>query len=277
MRWESRQPSRRNLDGDSAFARLLSGKRVAIVGPSRTTIGSRQGAALDSYDIVVRFNEVCAHLPFAEPMAKDIGTRTDVVYGNQVVFREQILDARPSARARLVTAWRNAGVEYLVCTNNSLSYENTGEPAANCRRADRTVIERIDRSLADLGGAPRFRLVRATSEMLVKWLKGNFGRTGFIAVADLLAFDIRSLYITGMTFYHGGGHIFSRPGDELHPLKNRDGTWAKDGSGLGHDSYLEVEAMKVLLRCYRHKLRVDEALGALLATPPHVDARHVSR
>ena len=115
----------------------------------------------------------------------------------------------------------------------------------------------------------RIRVVHAASRMLNRWLQGHFGRTGFVALADLLTFDVRHLYVTGMTFYHGGGgHLFPQSAEDLHPLKNRDGTWARDRSGLGHDSFLELQAMQVLARCFRHRLTLDEPLQRLLDRGP---------
>jgi Glycosyltransferase family 29 (sialyltransferase) len=233
-------------DADPIFERLLKNKRVAVVGPSLTTIGLGQGRAIDASDLVVRFNDAIEHMPFESSLAHDLGTRADIVYVNPVVLRKQVADARS------VRMHGELRVQYLVCTNNAL----------RCSAADVSQIR------GHLGPAPRLRVLDAASRMLNRWLQGHFGRTGFIAIADLLSYDIGHLYVTGMTFYHGGGHLFPQGANELHPLKNRDGTWARDQSGVGHDSYLELQAMRVLARCFRGRLTLDEPLQRLLDESP---------
>ncbi len=104
----------------------------------------------------------------------------------------------------------------------------------------------------------------SASETLMRWMKGHCGRTGFVAIVDLLHFDIQQLYITGMTFYHGGGHLLSPDSTELHPLKNRDGTWAKDQTGFGHDSFAELDLMKLIVQCFEKRVEVDNVLSELL-------------
>jgi hypothetical protein len=48
-----------------------------------------------------------------------------------------------------------------------------------------------------------------------------------------LSFEISHLHVMGMTFYHGGGHLFPESPGDLHPLKNPT-AHGRDQSGLGH-------------------------------------------
>ena len=122
----------RNLDADPAYERLLKGRRVAVVGSSATTVGTRQRRVIDSYDLVVRFNDAIEHMPFHGSRADDIGTRADIIYSNQEVLRENILNHRGIAPERLVSVCAEVGVKYFVCTNNGLSHTNTGTPSPTC-------------------------------------------------------------------------------------------------------------------------------------------------
>lgn len=252
------------LDPHPAYEQLLKNKSVAIVGPARTMLGKKQGRMIDTYDIVVRLNEVFEHLPVTPSLGDDIGTRVDIIYCNQVILKKNILKQEGVSHEKFIKICDDAGIRYFVCTNNSLSFENTGKPSPSCDKQDKLVISDFKQFLSRHGMKTRFRLVYTASEILKGWLQGNWGRTGFIAVLDLLGFDISRLYVTGMTFYHGGGHLFSSDPIELHPLKNRDGTWARSHTGLGHNSYLELDIMRLLVRCFRPKLEVDEDLLMLL-------------
>jgi hypothetical protein len=219
-----------NGDDDPRYARLVGGKTVAVVGFARTMLGQGRGPYIDGHDLVVRFNDAFV-LPRTPELAADIGTRTDILYCNQVILR----------RAR-AAGFDGAGLEYVVCTNNSLSFT-------------------VD---ADTPSATRFRVVHAASEMLSRWLQGNWARTGLVGILDLLSFDVRRLFITGMTFYHGGGHLLMPESQEMHPRKNRDGTWAQSSSGQGHDSYLELDVMRRLAQEFSGVLETDEALSERL-------------
>lgn len=56
------------------FEKLLQGRRVAVVGNGPQEVGSGNGAKIDSYDIVIRFND----FPETEEFSKDYGSKTDV-------------------------------------------------------------------------------------------------------------------------------------------------------------------------------------------------------
>ena len=220
-------------DDDPDFARLVSGKTVAIVGPARTLIGSGRGHYIDSHDLVVRFNDAFEFLHGADLLA-DAGERTDILYCNPVILKQTL--ARGRARPDLA---------YVVCTNNSLSFV-------------------ADDDVRAAESSTRLRVVYAASAMLSKWLDGNWARTGMIAILDLLSFDVRRAFITGMTLYHGGGHLLAPASRELHPQRNRDGTSSRSPSGQGHDSYLELSVMKDLAREFGSVLEMDETLTALV-------------
>ena len=220
-------------DDDPDFARLVSGKTVAVVGPARTLIGTRRGPDIDAHDLVVRFNDAFDFL-HGDDLLADAGERTDILYCNPVVLKQLLA----GGRAR-------PGLAYVVCTNNSLSFV-------------------ADVDVPPPGSTPPLRVVYAASAMLSKWLDGNWGRTGMIAILDLLSFDVRRLFITGMTFYHGGGHLLVPASRELHPQKNRDGTSSRSPSGQGHDSYLELEVMRDLAREFAPVVEMDQTLTALV-------------
>jgi hypothetical protein len=126
------------------------------------------------------------------------------------------------------------------------------------------VPEEIAALLAREGLETRCRVPYTPSEILHRWLGGNWARTGFIGVFDLLTMPVARLYLTGLTFYHQGGHIAESPANVLHPLKNRDGSWAQTADGVGHNSYLECDIMRALARSFRARLGVDEDLLRVL-------------
>ncbi len=59
---------------EGVFEKLLSGKRVAVVGNGPQEVGRGNGAKIDAYDVVVRFND----FPTDEKFRRDHGAKTDV-------------------------------------------------------------------------------------------------------------------------------------------------------------------------------------------------------
>ncbi|MEN3334307.1 MAG: hypothetical protein V7641_3672 [Blastocatellia bacterium] len=251
-------------DYDVHYDELLKGKTIAIAGPAETLIGTGQGELIDSYDLVVRFNTVIRYLPFPDQLARDIGTRTDLLYANNEVVLDGIVDQRDVSHSKFAALCDQLAMKYIVGTNNDFTCKNSRQ-ARQCI-ADSEAVKRF---LRDQKIKTGFRMLFATSDLMRKWLSGYIGRTGFLAIIDLLAYDISRLYITGMTFYHQGGHLFlADHASELHPLKNHRGELPKDGV-MGHNSYLELELMRILAASLGEKLKFDDRLQKLMED--HVD------
>jgi hypothetical protein len=247
------------LDFDPDYARLLEGKRVIVVGPAETMLGTREGSAIDSFDLVVRFNTAIEYMPFAKDLARDIGARTDILYCNNEVLGDRIVRQQGVTPERFVRACDEVGVQYFVGTNNDFTHGATDgrRPRGSEELAD------FRRFLDDHGVRANCRSLFSTPHVLRRWLRGYIGRTGFIGLVDLLRYDVRLLHVTGMTFYHKGGHLFlENCVGELDPLRNHLGILPEHM--LGHNSYLELQIVKTLGECFAPKLQLDERVRELL-------------
>ncbi|GJQ20946.1 MAG: hypothetical protein HBSIN02_13010 [Bacteroidia bacterium] len=249
-------------NGDPEFSRMLEGKRVVIAGPARTLAGKGLGGLIDSFDLVVRLNESVEWIIGNPAARQDYGSRTDILYCNQSILRRSFLEN--TQHGDLWSLCRSGTLRYIVCTNNSLDFDGQGAPSKTCVRADNDIIHTVQAALRSAGVSTRLRVVRSASEWSMRMLRGHWGRTGFIAIADLLGFPIAHLMVTGMTFYHGGGHILAE-GHGLHPLGNRNGTIAGGPGGSGHNSFLEAEVFRELQATFSGRISVDEALSGIMA------------
>ena len=163
---------------DPDFARFLDGKRVAIVGPAPSIVGSRQHDRIDSFDLVVRVNKA---LPFPEQMKPDIGSRTDILYNC-------LLQEEESGGKIDFDVLAEASVRYVCCP-----FPPIGGFKAN-----------IETFLEQNGGRfPFHHIDTAFYENMAAALQTR-PNTGVAAIVDLLAHDIEALYITGFTFFQGG-------------------------------------------------------------------------
>jgi hypothetical protein len=248
------------IELDTDFGRLLEGKDVVIVGPAETLRGKGQGQMIDAHDLVVRFNTAINYIPFTRELANDIGTRTDILYCNNEVIIKQILFQQGISHEKFRRVCEVAGIKYLVSTNNGFTFPAADEPEPHCR----SEYLAFNLFLRQQGLRLGFRMLHSTSASARTLLGGYTGRTGFLAVLDLLSYDIHRLTITGMTFYHSGGHLFLEDSaSELHPLRDHQGREPPENT-KGHNSYLELELISKLARLYGPKLQLDEYLQTLL-------------
>jgi Glycosyltransferase family 29 (sialyltransferase) len=248
------------IETDDEYANLLAGKRVVVVGPAETLVGGGQGERIDSYDLIVRFNTAIGYMPFSPELAADIGARTDILYLNNEIINDYIIGEQGISHEKFADACKSAAIKYFVGTNNDFDGYEPDDHDPDYY-SEHQIFKRF---LARKRIGARFRALFSTSAAVRKILNGHVGRTGFIAIVDLLCYDISELAVTGMTFYHKGGHLFFNDHvPELHPLKDHLGRNTKVNNSPGHNSYLELDAMKMLAACFGEKLKVDERLQEL--------------
>jgi len=256
------------LELDPAYQQLLQGKNVIVVGPAQTLLGTNQGPMIDAYDLVVRFNTVIEHLPFSEELARDVGARTDILYSNNEVLMDGILGESRIGHEQFVRLANQSGIKWIISTNNSFSYQKAAARTLKCF----TEKEEFQNFIAEKNIRSQFSMQFSLPDLVKKWMNGYAGRTGFLALVDLLRYDLNRLHITGMTFYHSGGHLFLNDSiHNLHPLGNHRGELPQGPEIRGHNSYLELEIMKVLALHFRNKLVMDAELLALLEDGSRVE------
>ncbi len=249
------------LELDADYRQLLQGKNVIVVGPAQTLLGTNQGKMIESYDLVVRFNTVIEYLPFNNELAKDVGVRTDILYSNNDVLMNGILGQERISHEQFARIAHQPEIKWIISTNNDFSYQVADlSPQRDAER------EEFQRFLAETKIEAEFRMLFSLPDLVAKWMNGFVGRTGFLSLVDLLRYDVNRLHVVGMTFYHSGGHLFLKDSiPDLHPLGNHRGELPPNPTIKGHNSYLELELMKVLGRHFRDKLVIDTELQALLA------------
>jgi hypothetical protein len=211
------------------YIEYLRGKRVVIVGPAPTIVGSQQKDLINSFDVVVRLNKA---VPMPETLLADIGTRTDVLYN--------CMNPSEECGGQLnVKDLRKHGVKFLV------------SPYAPIITTDKRYI----RFKTDIYNYLTHNPVDDLSishidpvyfKQLLKIMK--LPNTGVNAILDLLAADISELYITGFTFFKGGYYKEYRRYNEKEVLERMD------KYGL-HDQEKQMIHMKeVLLNDNRVKM-----------------------
>ena len=154
----------------------LKDKKVIIVGPSSYLDGLGMGEFIDSFDIVVRINNI--HDMNNKKLVQDFGKNTDMIYydGSTTSTRLQnYIDCNPLQ---------------IICT-----YPET-EWFFNSRCLN---------NVTQFGQYLNGRIIDDELQTDLKYdLDTNMKtrpNSGLIAIIDLLTFPIKELYITGIDFY----------------------------------------------------------------------------
>jgi hypothetical protein len=222
------RPPARGLDARRRqYAALLEGKRVALVGPSRSVVGSRQGRAIEDHDLVVRLN---FQWPIPSSLVADVGTRMDILYhccnGDVPIAR---LFQPGFERTR------------FVCWQFGIDSHALQDYCAKLGVPDLEISSVFERLLSRMHAFPT---------------------TGTAAVFDLLSHDIERLYVTGMTFFHEPYHDgYLTAGDDAGEEYRRGRSQIV---GI-HDVPAQLDLVREI-RATDPRLNVDARLEEILAS-----------
>jgi hypothetical protein len=160
------------------FREYLKGKSVAIVGPASTMNGTKQGDSIDNYDIVVRFNSA---LPIKEPTKEDVGTKTSILCN--------CLEPNNISGGTIdPVMWYREGVEWMLSPYpNELWYIKENYASFMKKNKDLKV---------ECVNLPFFTKLENS-------LKTR-PNSGLMGITYILSHEIKSMYITGISFGKGG-------------------------------------------------------------------------
>ena len=166
---------------------LISGKKVALVGPAQYMENSNLGKEIDDHDIVVRINRGIESI---DTYSKDIGTKTDVYYSCLIERAQQtgvlnIDDLKNKYKIKHIVAPPESNMK-------GISFETKFHSLV-----DKEKIKNINDIIPVTIVDHQFHTLLAEK---VK-CKPN---TGFMAIYDLLRMNPSSLSIYGFSFYLDG-------------------------------------------------------------------------
>ena len=209
------------------LSELVSGKRVAIVGPSGHLSGLGNGNLIDSYDIVIRIN----HLPSNTAEYRlDYGTKTDIL-----------------ADGLNIHGWKrfDDNDEYIKSMKYIIVPQAWDSPPNDIERWQ----ERLDKF-----GVPNNRISSGYFYKICKEV-GTLINTGFSTIMMMMNYDVKELYITGISFYN---MAFSTK-DQAYYSKDRN------TNDLRHDLHKQLPQIEYFKKMIRHhymgKLSLDNYLS----------------
>ena len=213
------------------YSKFLEGKKVAIVGPAPHIVGSKQKELIDSYDVVVRINKA---LPVPEKLRDDVGTKTDVLYNCLNPHEE-------CGGAYKIDMWKKEGAEWLICPYPPIP-----------PHFDKDVKRFVNHNQ----GKIPFRHFPITAYRDLEKTLGTRPNSGYLAILDLLMFNIEELYITGFSFFKGGYYPEYRQ-------KNEQQVMDFMAAGCGHKQTPQIEHFKSLVR-KDSRIKMDKYLEDMI-------------
>lgn len=182
------------------YGALVKGRSLIIVGPSKTVLRKKNADFINSFDLVVRLNKI---LPIPYHMEQFIGYRTDILYNN--------------CNTTDHSGENNLSINLLV--NNNVRYLRASYPPIGVFKKDIDRFRMINRSR----GFPFGHVNTKYYNSVVKKINTR-PYTGTLAILDLLKYDIKALYITGIDFFKYNYHSSYRVLNKEDMMRTRNGS-----------------------------------------------------
>jgi len=217
------------------FTKFIENKRVIIVGPDTYLQGKKMGSYIDSFDIVVRHNTVLDFIPFNQSLKQDYGSRTDVLYLSPQCIKDY-------AKYKVFRNLKSNKIKFIVYQNGNK--DNKYLSGSYCFPKH---LDFFKSNLAKIKVSAHYshHTSRVLSDIMSTFGYPLVPRTGFISVFDMIVHQAKSIDIIGMSFYHGGGHLFRK--EIKKPLDPKKNAYGKNSP---HDSQVELKLLKELMDFY---------------------------
>ena len=205
-------------------------KRIVLVGPSPHLIGKNYGAYIDSFDVVVRINE----LGVVPEMAKDYGSRTDIAF-------LALHDISQSIFLKMKEEVNYNSLKLVIHPGDEYNYD-----PINKRGKTKNIGEYFD--ALDLN-VNFYHITNPPYEERCQ-IFGCFPSTGSVSILEMLNHNFTELYICGFSFYTTKFN-YSPKGMEymrIPKINQHNHNIRKSG----HDTQQEVKVLRKILANYKN-------------------------
>jgi len=169
------------------FKNMVDGKNVVIVGPAGSIHGSKQGDAIEGFDIIMRFNRA---VPVPVEAHPDVGKRTDILCN--CLEPSPIGGGKPQPQI-----WKDNGVKLILSPYPSeLSY----------------IKKNFDLFKAANNGIMDYHCTDLEFFKGIEEQVKTRPNSGILGIMYMLKFNIQKVYVTGFTFCRDGYRPGYKPG-----------------------------------------------------------------
>ena len=232
---------------DETFNEMIKGKTIAYVGPAPNIQDKGLGDFIDSHDFVFRVGDPPVGFMNQQGKEKDYGSRSDVLVHSfniqDIHHLSQDVDwlqtvkyfLQPMVRAHETDIQKQWFDAIGVPVHNVPDHHIKGDPD---------------------DAEPPFDYNKGKPGYLFDYL-GTLPNTGFIGILTLLNYDIKSMYITGMTFYNMGG--WDKAGkcyfDEWYNQLKHE-TYGLNESSHMHNPKNDIKHFRDILSVKKHRDKI---------------------
>lgn len=212
------------------FKKFVENKTIALIGPAESIIGTGKGNLIDKFDIVIRLNK---SLPLPENHAEDIGTKTTILYNslNTTDF--------PGENKFQNNFLKKHDIKFLCCP---YPLEN------NFFKND--ILNYIKRNKFSMP----FKVI---SNKLYNSIENSIRTrpfTGTCAICDLLNYNIKYIYISGLDFYTTKYYKSYRRISKEQLKKNRNNFYHKSEPQINLLKHMSLFDERIILDTYLDNL-----------------------
>lgn len=219
-----------NKKYNELYSQYLNNKTIVLVGPAKSILNHEYGEIIDNFDLIVRLNK---SLPIQNKYKKYVGSRTDILYNSL-----NITD---------YPGENNININFLL--NNDIKFICSSYP----------LIQPFENDIFNFIKQSQYKLpFKFFSEKLhnynCKLLKTR-PFTGINAITDLLQYNIKQLFITGIDFYNSN---YCR-----NSIRKNKKILEKTKNNIIHNSDIQKKYLKYL-SLIDDRIIIDQVLDNIL-------------
>lgn len=212
------------------FKNFVNNKTIALVGPAESITGTGKGKLIDKFDIVVRLNK---SLPLPKNLENDIGTKTTILYNSLNV------SDFPGENKFSNNFLNKYDIKFL-CSSYPLENDFFKNDILNYIKKNKF-------------GVPFKTLTNQLYNSIENSIRTR-PYTGTCAIVDLLNYNIKYIYITGLDFYTTKYYNSYRKISKEQLKKNRNNFYHKSEPQIKLLEHMSLFDNRIILDSYLDKL-----------------------
>ena len=178
-----------SLVSEETIRNFFKGKRVAIIAPSPSVRQNPNGNEIDKYDIIVRINR---NWKYSSDLNKYVGTRTDVVYN--------CIEPDPECGGTIDFDYVKSNLKYIAISIPIIHNQNHRDDIFH----NNNMINKYRQFVNNNNNRVNYYIINKNLYNMYDNILKSRPNTGFMAILDILSYDIKELYIKGFTFFKDG-------------------------------------------------------------------------
>lgn len=219
---------------------MFKNKNIIIVGPSSYLEDMGQGSFIDSFDLVVRINNI--HNLNNSKLVEDLGKKTDIIYFDGSMNNQRFKD------------YSICSPKLVKCTypESEWFYQD------RCKTNVSVLKKHFNTEVID---SKHYNHLKSNLSSDLKTRPNS----GLIAITDILSYPINQLYITGIDFYRSSYSTYHPDygGVDLATVKK---IFRGGDNGDVHDINKQFKYFKTNI-CTNPKVKMDNILQNYVQNP----------